>query len=130
MDQAVIGPDGYPAEFRGSAWVSRDGRYFWNGSAWQPVPQQRHFNSPKLIAFLGFALIGVALVFAWPHMGISGDPYAIGYYVGVVVFFLLMFAIFRFVGRWAVLGLFIRIIVAGLTILKLLNLITHPVQLP
>ena len=32
----MMGPDGQPATFTGSAWVSRDGRYWWNGSAWMP----------------------------------------------------------------------------------------------
>lgn len=127
VDQQVVGPDGQPAEFRGTAWVSRDGRYFWNGAVWQAVPQARFaFASSKLIVGLGVALIGVAGVFAWPYLGITGDPYVIGYYVGILVFFGLMFVIYRFVGRWAVLGLAIRMIIGALVILKVLTLISHP----
>jgi hypothetical protein len=33
----MTGPDGYPATYDGSAWVSRDGKYWWNGAAWMPA---------------------------------------------------------------------------------------------
>src|SRR5205807_2283637 len=34
---AVFGPDGRPAQFDGTAWVSADGTEFWDGAAWQPI---------------------------------------------------------------------------------------------
>jgi hypothetical protein len=33
----MMGPDGQPATYDGTAWVSRDGRYWWNGAAWMPA---------------------------------------------------------------------------------------------
>jgi len=51
---AMLGPDGRPSRFDGAAWISSDGRYWWNGAAWQPIRRPRlHFP---------FALLGIILV--------------------------------------------------------------------
>src|SRR5579859_1313761 len=50
----MIGPDGQPPTFNGTSWLSRDGRYFWNGTAWQPIVRRR--GRPNLV------LIGIAIV--------------------------------------------------------------------
>ncbi len=73
----MIGPDGQPPTFNGAAWVSRDGRYFWNGTAWQAAAKPR--RGPNLI------LIGIAIVFiagiAWVIHVIPGPtdstPYGV-----------------------------------------------------
>jgi hypothetical protein len=39
----MIGPDGRPASFDGRAYVSSDGKYWWNGVAWMPL-QGRGFG--------------------------------------------------------------------------------------
>jgi len=33
----MVGPDGRPPRFDGAAWISADGRFWWNGGAWQPI---------------------------------------------------------------------------------------------
>jgi hypothetical protein len=48
----MTGPDGRPASFDGAAWVSRDGKFWWNGAVW--VPLRRKFRP-------NFGLIGGAL---------------------------------------------------------------------
>lgn len=48
----MIGPDGLPPTFTGAAWVSQDGKYWWNGTYWQPIASKRGPN---------FALIGIAI---------------------------------------------------------------------
>ena len=55
----MITPDGKPATFNGQAWVSEDGRYRWNGAAWQPVARRR---GPNLFVAGTAALIGLAVV--------------------------------------------------------------------
>ena len=50
---AMVAPDGRPATFDGSAWVSQDGKYWWNGAASQPI---RRKQGPNLF------VIGVGLV--------------------------------------------------------------------
>lgn len=55
---AMLGPDGHPATFNGAAWVSRDGKYWWNGAAWQPLARRR---GPNLFV-VGMALLILAAV--------------------------------------------------------------------
>ncbi len=55
---AQIRPDGQPPRFDGAAWVSQDGRHFWNGSGWQPVARPS-FKPSGL--FIGLALVVVVL---------------------------------------------------------------------
>lgn len=49
----MVGPDGQPPTFDGASWISRDGRYWWNGAAWQPIGRRAGPN---------FFVIGMALV--------------------------------------------------------------------
>ena len=49
---AMVDPAGRPPLFDGAAWVSQDRKYWWNGSAWQPIVRKRRPS---------FALIGVAV---------------------------------------------------------------------
>ena len=53
-----IGPDGQPAHFDGAAWVSQDGRHFWNGTAWQPIAKPKG-GRPSLL-LIGIAVFVVA----------------------------------------------------------------------
>lgn len=58
---AMLGPDGRPSRFDGAAWVSADGRYWWNGAAWQPVRKSGGFRLPIALP----AIILVLAVAAW-----------------------------------------------------------------
>jgi hypothetical protein len=53
----MIGPDGKPPVFDGAAWVSADGRYWWNGTDWQPH-RKRGFRPPIALALIIVALLG------------------------------------------------------------------------
>jgi hypothetical protein len=60
-----VGPDGQPPRFDGAAWVSQDGRHFWNGGAWQPMKKPRTRISGLVIALGVLIVAGVAyIVFA------------------------------------------------------------------
>lgn len=54
------------------------------------------------------------------------DAYAIGYYVGALVFFLVLAGVFWFAGRWGWIGIIIRAICVGLALLKALSMLAHP----
>lgn len=54
----MVGPDGRPATFDGAAWVSQDGRYWWNGAAWQPTARKGGTN----LFVLGVGLAVLAAV--------------------------------------------------------------------
>jgi hypothetical protein len=58
---AEVGPDGQPPRFDGAAWVSQDGRYWWNGAGWQPVARPKRFRPSVLVIVLAvfiFAAVG------------------------------------------------------------------------
>ena len=54
----MVAPDGAPARFDGQAWVSQDGKYWWNGAAWQRIGARR---GPNLFV-IGVGLLIVAAV--------------------------------------------------------------------
>jgi hypothetical protein len=56
---AQVGPDGRPPRFDGAAWVSQDGRYFWNGAAWQPISRPRFRLSGLVVVLAIFVVAGL-----------------------------------------------------------------------
>ena len=73
---AMIGPDGKPPTFNGAAWLSKDGRYWWNGTTWQPM-KRRGFQPP--IAMTLIVLVVVAGVwYLMTHVPKSApEPYGV-----------------------------------------------------
>ncbi len=61
---AMIGPDGEPPVFDGAAWLSQDGRYWWNGAAWQPIKRPGFRPPIALAAIILIVLAGAWFVFA------------------------------------------------------------------
>jgi hypothetical protein len=57
-----VGPDGQPPRFDGAAWVSQDGRHFWNGGAWQPIKKPRARASGLVIALGVLIVAGVGYI--------------------------------------------------------------------
>ena len=57
---------------------------------------------------------------------VTESAYTIGFYVGVIAFFAVLFVVFRFVGRWACFGIVIRGVCVLLAVLKVLTLVAHP----
>ena len=55
----MIGPDGRPPVFNGAAWVSQDGRYWWNGSDWQ-LNQKKVFRPPIAVTLIVVAFLAIA----------------------------------------------------------------------
>ncbi len=54
-----LGPDGRPPRFDGAAWVSQDGKYFWNGAAWQRIKRQR-FRPPIAVTVIVVVVVVLA----------------------------------------------------------------------
>ena len=59
---ATVGPDGQPSRFDGAAWVSADGRFWWNGAAWQPMRRTRSGPSGLVIVLAIFVVAAVAFI--------------------------------------------------------------------
>jgi len=55
----MIGPDGKPPVFDGAAWISSDGRYWWNGTDWQ-LHKKKAFRPPIALFLIIVALVGGA----------------------------------------------------------------------
>lgn len=124
METQVIGPDGLPALFENGAWVSSNRSYWWNGVAWVPIRKAgRELPFVKVgLAIVFVAVLGYALYTTFT----TESAYTIGYFVGVFAFFAVLFLIYRFVGRWGLFGIVIRVLCAALGLLKILTLIAHP----
>ena len=121
---AQIGPDGRPAVFEGGAWVSQDRRFWWNGAAWLPLKKA---GAGIPLANLGIGLLFLAIIGYVAYTTLATESaYTIGFYVGVIAFFAVLFVVFRFVGRWGCFGILIRGVCVFLAVLKILTLIAHP----
>ena len=72
---AVFGPDGRPAQFDGTAWVSADGTHFWNGAAWQPIGRPKARRS-GLVIVLAIFVAGVVLFGGYRLFQRVTTPYA------------------------------------------------------
>ena len=71
----LIDPGGHHPRFDGAAWVSQDGRYWWNGSAWQPIVRPRQV--PWAIIATAVVIIAVVafVVHAFPRQIIDTTQY-------------------------------------------------------
>ena len=64
----MLGPDGRPATFDGAAYVSSDGRYWWNGAAWMPLNRPvRGFRLSvgQIVVLIAVLVIGFV---AWTYV--------------------------------------------------------------
>jgi len=122
---APVGPDGQLAVFEGGTWRSHDGSFWWNGAAWVPA-KKPSFAGPWLMR-IGTTIVLVALLAYAVYTAIATrSEFAIGYYVGVAIFFALLLVIYRFAGRWGWFGMLVRGGCFLLAALKVLTLIAHP----
>jgi hypothetical protein len=72
---AMIGPDGLPPTFNGAAWVSRDGKHWWNGTYWQPIVSKRGPNYALIGMAVGIIALIAFVVIAFPRSIIDTTTY-------------------------------------------------------
>jgi hypothetical protein len=121
---APFGPDGLPAVFDGGTWQSHDRSFWWNGTDWVPAAKKsvagqwlvRIGTTAVLVALLGYAVYTTIS---------SSSEFAVGYYLGVIIFFGILVVIYRFSGRWGGFGTIVRAGSIFLALLKVLTLLTH-----
>jgi hypothetical protein len=119
-----FGPDGLPAVFEDGTWRSHDRIFSWNGTSWVPSPKAsaaghwlfRIGAGIVLVALLGYAIYTTVA---------ANSEFAIGYYLGAVIFFAVLFATYRYAGRWGWIGVVVRAGCFLLAALKILTLIAH-----
>ncbi|HET9410256.1 MAG TPA: hypothetical protein VFO75_00095 [Candidatus Dormibacteraeota bacterium] len=71
----MIGPDGQPPTFTGAAWVSKDGRYWWNGIAWQPIVAKRGPNWAMIGIAVAIVAVIAYVVIAYPRPIVDTTAY-------------------------------------------------------
>ena len=69
-----------------------------------------------MVALLGYAIYTTVA---------TNSEFAVGYYVGAVVFLAILVVIYRFAGRWGWFGIVVRASCFLLALLKVLTLATH-----
>ena len=72
----MIGPDGRPPVFDGAAWISADGRYWWNGEGWLRI-KRRAFRPPIAVALLVIAVLAIAAFVLLKIPQPSPPPYGV-----------------------------------------------------
>jgi len=76
-----IDPSGQRPTFDGAAWVSQDGRFWWNGSAWQPIVRRPQRTWPLVaVGVVVVAAIAVVIVHFSPHPIIDTTQYGASNY--------------------------------------------------
>lgn len=71
----LIDPSGRRPRFDGAAWVSVDGRFWWNGTAWQPIARQRRPPWGVIGFVLVIIAIGAVVVHEFPRPIIDTTQY-------------------------------------------------------
>jgi hypothetical protein len=56
----MVDPAGQLPRWDGAAWISQDGRFWWNGTAWQPIVRRR--QTPWGLIALAIAIIAVIAI--------------------------------------------------------------------
>jgi len=122
--EAPFGPDGLPAVFVGDTWYSHDRSFWWNGTDWVPAAKES-VAGPWLMR-IGTVVVLVALLGYVVYTTVStSSEFALGYFVGVVLFFVVLVVVYRFAGRWGGFGAVVRAGTIFLALLKVLTLLTH-----
>ena len=73
----LIDPGGHHPRFDGAAWISQDGRFWWNGTAWQPIVRPRQV--PWALIGMAVAIVAVIafVIHAYPRQIIDTTQYGV-----------------------------------------------------
>lgn len=75
MSDQLIDPSGHPPHFDGAAWVSLDGNYWWNGTAWQPIVRRRRTPWGVVVGVIVIIAAAVLVAHFFPHPIIDTSTY-------------------------------------------------------
>ena len=72
----IVDPSGRRATFDGAAWVSQDGKFWWNGTTWQPIAAQRRRIPWGVIgAVVVIMVIAAVVIHSVPRQLIDTNTY-------------------------------------------------------
>lgn len=76
MSDQLVDPNGRPPHFDGAAWVSEDGGYWWNGTAWQAIVRQRQVPWGVVGGVVAIIVVAVLVVYSFrSHLAIDTSAY-------------------------------------------------------
>ena len=75
MSDQLIDPSGRPPHFDGAAWVSQDGNYWWNGTAWQPILRRRQVPWGVVVGVLAIIAASAFVIHSFPRQLIDTSTY-------------------------------------------------------
>ncbi len=75
MSDQLIDPSGHQPHFDGAAWVSQDGNYWWNGTAWQPIVRRRKVPWGVVGGVLGVIVVAAFVIHSFPRQLIDTSTY-------------------------------------------------------
>ncbi len=71
----LIDPSGRRPRFDGAAWVSQDGAFWWNGTAWQPIVRRKRLPWGVIGFVVVILAIGAFVVHQFPRQIIDTTQY-------------------------------------------------------
>lgn len=71
----LIDPSGRRPRFDGAAWVSQDGRFWWNGAAWQPIIRPRQVPWGVIGFVVVILVVAAFIIHAFPRQIIDTNHY-------------------------------------------------------
>jgi len=75
LSDQLIDPSGRPPHFDGAAWVSQDGNYWWNGTAWQPILRRRRVPWGVVGGVLAVIAASAFVIHSFPRQIIDTSTY-------------------------------------------------------
>lgn len=70
-----VDPSGRRPTWDGAAWVSQDGKYWWNGTVWQPIVRQRRVPWGVIGFVVVILAVGAFVVHQFPRQIIDTNHY-------------------------------------------------------
>ena len=75
MSDQLIDPSGRRPRFDGAAWVSQDGNYWWNGTAWQPIVRRRQVPWGVVVGVVAIIVATAFVVHSFPRQLFDTSTY-------------------------------------------------------
>jgi hypothetical protein len=75
LSDQLIDPSGRQPHFDGAAWVSQDGNYWWNGTAWQPIVRRRRVPWGVVGGVLAIIVVTAFVIHSFPRQIIDTSTY-------------------------------------------------------
>lgn len=75
MSDQLVDPNGRPPHFDGVAWVSEDGSYWWNGTAWQAIVRRRQVPWGVVAGVVAILAVAALVIHSFPRQLIDTSTY-------------------------------------------------------